>query len=74
LNTIGRVPGNDLSGNILLWKRKAEKYLIESGLNYTILHPGGLIDSKGGVREIVSGINDELLKEKVRSIPRFVFQ
>lgn len=72
LNTIGRVAGNDLSGNILLWKRKAEKYLIESGMKYTILHPGGLIDSKGGMREIVSGINDELLKEKVRSIPRFV--
>ena len=70
LNTIGRVPENDLSGNILLWKRKAEKYLIASGMKYTILHPGGLTDKIGGEREIVSGINDELLKEKVRSIPR----
>lgn len=34
------------NGNILVWKRKAEKYLIESGISYTIIHPGGLIDSK----------------------------
>jgi hypothetical protein len=25
----------------LQWKRKAEQYLINSGLNYTIIHPGG---------------------------------
>lgn len=35
LNKIG-------DGKILLWKRKAEEYLIASGLTYTILHPGGL--------------------------------
>jgi hypothetical protein len=29
------------SGNVLLWKRKAEMYLIESGVDYTIVHPGG---------------------------------
>ena len=34
LNKIG-------GGNIVEWKRKAEKYLIDSGLPYTILHPGG---------------------------------
>jgi uncharacterized protein YbjT (DUF2867 family) len=70
LNTIGRVEGNELSGNILLWKRKAEEHLIASGMQYTILHPGGLTDKIGGEREIVSGVDDELLKEKVRSIPR----
>lgn len=32
------------TGNILVWKRKAEEYLIASGLNYTIIHPGGLGD------------------------------
>jgi len=62
LNTIGRVDGDEKSGNILLWKRKAEEYLISSGLTYTIIHPGGLTDKKGGVSEIVFGINDELLK------------
>lgn len=44
LNTIG-------NGNILLWKRKAEMYLIWSGLEYTIVHPGGLLDKPGGKRE-----------------------
>lgn len=29
------------NGNILQWKRKAEQYLIASGLTYTIIHPGG---------------------------------
>lgn len=28
------------------------------------------MDKKGGEREIVFGVNDDLLKEKVRSIPR----
>ena len=70
LNTIGKVEGDDLSGNILLWKRKAEQYLISSGLKYTIIHPGGLIDSKGGERDIIFGVDDQLLQEKSRQIPR----
>eukprot|EP01041_Mallomonas_annulata_P007790 gene7790-15933_t len=70
LNTIGRKEGDENSGNILLWKRKAEQYLTTSGVPYTIVHPGGLLDKKGGEREIVFGIDDQLLKEKVRSIPR----
>lgn len=41
-------------GNVLLWKRKAEQYLIASGLDYTIIHPGGLTDEPGGRRELVS--------------------
>ena len=44
LNTIG-------NGNILLWKRKSEMYLIDSGLEYTIVHPGGLQDKPGGKRK-----------------------
>jgi len=70
LNTIGRTAGDEFSGNILMWKRKAEQYLIQSGMKWTIVHPGGLIDKPAGEREIVLGINDELLKETVRSIPR----
>ena len=54
LNSIGKVEGDDKSGNILLWKRKAEEYLINSGMSYTIIHPGGLLDKEGGAREIVS--------------------
>ena len=56
LNSIGKVEGDDKSGNILLWKRKAEEYLIDSGMSYTIIHPGGLIDKDGGLREIVSNL------------------
>jgi uncharacterized protein YbjT (DUF2867 family) len=69
LNSIGKVEGDEKSGNILLWKRKAEEHLIASGIPYTILHPGGLLDKEGG-REVVFGVDDELLERKVRSIPR----
>jgi uncharacterized protein YbjT (DUF2867 family) len=57
-------------GNILLWKRKAEKYLIDSGLTYTIIHPGGLLDDAGGVRELVVGVDDQKVGTENRSIPR----
>ena len=54
LNGLGREESDPPSkGNILQWKRKAEKYLIESGLTYTIIHPGGLVDKPGGCRELV---------------------
>ena len=37
-------------GNILVWKRKAEEYLTQqSGIDYTIIHPGGLIDDAVGL-------------------------
>lgn len=57
-------------GNILLWKRKAEKYLIDSGITYTIIHPGGLLDDEGGRREIVVGVDDSQAGTESRSIPR----
>ena len=32
-------------GDILVWKRKAEEYLIDqSQIDHTIIHPGGLTD------------------------------
>lgn len=58
------------NGNILQWKRKAEQYLIASGLEYTVIHPGGLIDEAGGQRELLVGVDDELSKLPSRSIPR----
>lgn len=70
LNTIGKIDSDYLSGNILQWKRKAEMYLASTGLSFTILHPGGLIDKAGGQRQIVLGVDDELLKENSRTIPR----
>lgn len=65
-------------GNIVLYKRKAEKYLIDSGLAYTIIHPGGLLphfgksndDCEGGKRELVIDVDDNLLESERRLIPR----
>mmetsp|Transcript_20216 Transcript_20216/g.47165 ORF Transcript_20216/g.47165 Transcript_20216/m.47165 type:complete len:316 (+) Transcript_20216:92-1039(+) len=70
LNNFGRNPDGKTGGNILRWKRKAEKYLIDSGLDYTILHPGGLLNEDGGFRKILVDVDDKLLAGEVRSIPR----
>ena len=70
LNTFGKRDGDELSGNILLWKRKAEQYLIASGMPYTILHPGGLSDKAGGENVLVGGINDAFVKAAEKFIPR----
>jgi uncharacterized protein YbjT (DUF2867 family) len=72
LNALGRetlADGSVRGGNILLWKRKAEKYLMDSGLPYTIVHPGGLINEPDGKREIVIGVDDDRTDGE-RSIPR----
>lgn len=53
LNRIG-------NGNILRFKRKAEIYLTESGMPYTIINPGGLLNEREGERELLVGNNDEL--------------
>lgn len=49
------------NGNILVWKRKAQEYLIASGVAYTIINPGGLLDEPGGRRELLVGKTDKLL-------------
>ncbi|XP_020267504.1 uncharacterized protein At5g02240-like [Asparagus officinalis] len=61
LNSIG-------NGNILVWKRKAEQYLADSGLPYTIIRAGGLQDKDGGKRELLVGKDDELLETETRTI------
>jgi uncharacterized protein YbjT (DUF2867 family) len=77
----GTQPGHFLNqmgnGNILLWKRKAEQYLIGSGVPYTIIHPGGLLPhfgdaskAPGGERELLVSVNDALLDSENRLIPR----
>ncbi|MBP0003217.1 MAG: SDR family oxidoreductase [Cyanobacteria bacterium SBC] len=67
LNSIG-------NGKILIWKRKAEAYLIESGIDYTIIRAGGLLDEPGGQRELLVGQDDTLLTNPPNgikpSIPR----
>ncbi|CDP06601.1 unnamed protein product [Coffea canephora] len=63
LNSLG-------NGNILIWKRKAEQYLADSGIPYTIIRAGGLQDKEGGVRELLIGKDDELLQLETRTLPR----
>ncbi|XP_042475719.1 uncharacterized protein At5g02240-like isoform X2 [Macadamia integrifolia] len=63
LNSLG-------NGKILIWKRKAEEYLAESGVPYAIIRPGGLQDKEGGIRELLVGKDDELLQTETKMIPR----
>ncbi|MEM9137222.1 MAG: SDR family oxidoreductase [Cyanobacteria bacterium P01_F01_bin.42] len=55
-------------GKILIWKRKAEQYLIDSGVDYTIIRAGGLINEPGG-REVLIGKDDRLLNSPPGDIP-----
>jgi uncharacterized protein YbjT (DUF2867 family) len=68
-NMLNKLVGED-GGQILQWKRRAEQYLVASGLTYTIIHPGGLVDEEGGKRRLAVDVDDGLLKRKTRSIPR----
>jgi len=58
------------NGNILIWKRKAEQYLIDSGIDYTIIRAGGLLNEPGGQRKLLVGKNDTLLDRESPTIPR----
>jgi uncharacterized protein YbjT (DUF2867 family) len=73
LNNLGRETledGSNRGGDILKWKRKAEAYLIESGLPYTIIHPGGLLNEQGGKRELCLGVDDKNTLTDNNSVPR----
>lgn len=73
LNNLGKVTladGTTQGGDILKWKRKAEVYLMESGLPYTIVHPGGLLNEVGGKRELCLGVDDKVPSTTNNSIPR----
>lgn len=69
LNTIGKLEDGS-GGDILLWKRKAERYLTDQKIQWTIIHPGGLIDEPKGERELLVDVDDKLLELKTRSVPR----
>ncbi|WP_036484465.1 SDR family oxidoreductase [Myxosarcina sp. GI1] len=57
------------NGNILIWKRKAEQYLIDSEIDYTIIRAGGLLNERGGVRELLVDKDDTLLNHPPDDIP-----
>jgi uncharacterized protein YbjT (DUF2867 family) len=73
LNNLGRTTnpdGTTSGGNILMWKRKAEVYLTKSGRDYTIVHPGGLLNEPGSERELVLGVDDSMDGTESRTVPR----
>ena len=43
---------------------------IQSGLRFTIMHPGGLKDTPGGISNFILDVDDTLLKREKRSISR----
>lgn len=48
----------------------AEEYLVNSGVPYTIIHPGGLLDKPGGQRELLVGKHDQFMDTSTRTVPR----
>jgi len=70
LNSIGKDREGNGNGDILIWKRKAEKYLCLSQLQYTIIHPGGLVDTESSKMELVLDVDDRLMKNEKKSISR----
>lgn len=73
LNNLGKETtenGKCSGGDILKWKRKAEVYLVESGLPYTIVHPGGLLNERGSERELCLGVDDVIPGTSNNSVPR----
>ncbi|KAL7533572.1 hypothetical protein ACHAXR_005316, partial [Thalassiosira sp. AJA248-18] len=70
LNQIGKDKNGDGHGDILIWKRKAEKYLCLSGLQYTIIHPGGLVDTESSKMDLLLDVDDKLMAREQKSITR----
>lgn len=68
LNNLGKQDGS--GGDILKYKRKAEVYLIDSKLPYTIVHPGGLLNEPGNERELCLGVDDKIEGTSNNSLPR----
>lgn len=70
LNNLGKDASTGSGGDILKWKRKAEVYLKDSGLPYTIVHPGGLLNEPGNERELCLGVDDKIPGTDNNSVPR----
>jgi len=71
LNNLGKDENGSGEGDILKWKRKSELYLAtQSGLPYTIVHPGGLLNEPGGRRKLYVGVDDRVEGCDNNSVPR----
>lgn len=71
LNDIGRKSVSDDSkyGNVLKWKRAAERYLMQRRF-FTIIHSATMTDEPGGQQEIVWDTDDALLRTPYKKIPK----
>jgi len=63
-------PLNRMFGNVLMWKLKGEDYLRGSGLAYTIVRPGGLLNEAGGKSDIAFEQGDRRFGGTMLAIPR----
>lgn len=63
-------PLNRMFGDVLIWKLKGEDYLRASGLAYTIIRPGGLLNEPGGRNDIAFEQGDRRFGGTALSIPR----
>jgi len=59
---------NKMFGNILVWKLKGEDALRASGVPYTVVRPGGLLNTPGGEAGVKAFQGDDLRNQG--SIPR----
>jgi uncharacterized protein YbjT (DUF2867 family) len=57
---------NKMFNNVLIWKFKGEEALRASGVPYTIVRPGGLINEAGGQKSVAFAQGDD----KTGAIPR----
>ncbi len=58
-------PLNRMFGMVLSWKGKGEAHLRASGVPYTIVRPGGLVDCAGGNEALRIGAADSSLSGRV---------
>jgi uncharacterized protein YbjT (DUF2867 family) len=63
-------PLNKMFGNVLTWKLKGEDYLRASGLPYTIVRPGGLLNEPAGKGEVIFEQGDRRFGGSTLSIAR----
>ncbi|MDJ0927537.1 MAG: SDR family oxidoreductase [Gammaproteobacteria bacterium] len=61
-------PLNKMFGDVLIWKSRGEQALRDSGMPYTIVRPGGLLNEPGGQGEIVAVQGDPRLGQV--AVPR----
>lgn len=63
-------PLNRMFGDVLKWKLKGEDHLRASGLAYTVIRPGGLLNDAAGKSDIVFEQGDRRFSGTSLTIPR----